>query len=116
VRATLESIAFSTKDILSAMEKDSGKRLKYLNVDGGASSNNFLMQFQSDLLKIPIIRPENIESTAKGAAMLAGLSSGVLSIKTGTEIKKSAKVFEPDKKSGYDKLYTEWVDLHNKLI
>lgn len=116
VRATLESIAFSTKDILSAMEKDSGKRLKYLNVDGGASSNNFLMQFQSDLLKIPIIRPENIESTAKGAAMLAGLSSGVFNIKTGTESKKSAKVFEPDKKSGYDKLYTEWVDLHNKLV
>lgn len=76
VRATLESIAYQTKDVLNAMQEDSGIDLKCLRVDGGASANNFLMQFQSDILDINIDRPKVIETTALGAAYLAGLSVG----------------------------------------
>lgn len=76
IRATLESIAFQTVDILEAMEKDSSIELKSLKVDGGASANNFLMQFQSDILDTEVRRPECIETTALGAAYLAGLATG----------------------------------------
>ncbi len=76
VRATLESIAYQTKDILEAMQEDSGIELISLKVDGGASANNFLLQFQSDILNIPIIRPSVVETTALGAAFLAGLAVG----------------------------------------
>jgi glycerol kinase len=76
VRATLESIAYQTKDVLNAMKEDSGIDLKCLRVDGGASANNFLMQFQSDILNVNIDRPKVIETTALGAAYLAGLSVG----------------------------------------
>ena len=76
VRATLESIAYQTKDVLSAMEKDSGITLKALKVDGGAAANNFLMQFQADILKVPVHRPKILETTALGAAYLAGLAVG----------------------------------------
>ncbi|MGP1455359.1 MAG: glycerol kinase GlpK [Treponema sp.] len=74
VRATLESIAYQTKDVLSAMEKDSGIQLKALKVDGGAAANNFLMQFQADILNVPVHRPQVLETTALGAAYLAGLA------------------------------------------
>ena len=76
VRATLESIAYQTKDVLSIMEKDSGIKLKALRVDGGAVRNNFLMQFQSDVLKVSVERPVVQETTALGAAYLAGLAVG----------------------------------------
>ena len=76
VRATLEAIAYQTKDVLSAMEADAGIKLKGLRVDGGASVNNFLMQFQSDILNVNVIRPKVTETTALGAAMLAGLAVG----------------------------------------
>jgi glycerol kinase len=75
-RATLESLAYQTKDVLDAMEADSGIELKALRVDGGASLNNFLMQFQSDLLNVPVERPIVSETTALGAAYLAGLAVG----------------------------------------
>ncbi len=76
IRATLESLAYQTLDILEVMEKDSGIRLKALNVDGGASANNTLMQFQSDILDVVVKRPKVIETTALGAAYLAGLGVG----------------------------------------
>ncbi|MBO8163963.1 MAG: glycerol kinase GlpK [Brevibacillus sp.] len=76
VRATLESLAYQTKDVLAAMEADSGISLKALRVDGGAVKNNFLMQFQSDVLGVPVERPVNNETTALGAAYLAGLAIG----------------------------------------
>ncbi len=76
IRATLESLAYQTKDVLCAMEKDSGIELKTLRVDGGAVKNNFLMQFQSDILDVPVERPEVNETTALGAAYLAGLAVG----------------------------------------
>jgi len=76
VRATLESLAYQTKDVLTAMEADSGIQLKKLRVDGGAVANNFLMQFQSDILGVPVERPVITETTALGAAYLAGLAVG----------------------------------------
>lgn len=76
VRATLESLAYQTKDVLDAMEADSGITLKTLRVDGGAVRNDFLMQFQSDLLNVPVERPLINETTALGAAYLAGLAVG----------------------------------------
>jgi glycerol kinase len=76
VRATLESIAYQTRDVLKAMQDDSGITLKALKVDGGATANNFLMQFQSDILGVPVDRPMVTETTAMGAAFLAGLAVG----------------------------------------
>ncbi|MBD5499542.1 MAG: glycerol kinase GlpK [Lachnospiraceae bacterium] len=76
IRATLESIAYQTVDVLEAMEKDSGIDLRSLKVDGGASANNFLMQFEADILDTEVRRPECIETTALGAAYLAGLATG----------------------------------------
>ena len=76
VRASLEALAYQACDLLRAMEEDAGISLRQLNVDGGASANEFLMQFQSDLLNLPVRRPENAEATALGAAYLAGLSTG----------------------------------------
>ena len=76
IRATLESLAYQVNDILQAMQADSGIKLAALKVDGGASSNNFLMQFQSDVCNSPVERPECVETTAIGAAYLAGLAVG----------------------------------------
>jgi len=76
-RATLEGMALQIVDILRAMERDSGKHLRMLKVDGGAAANDLLMQFQSDVLGVEIARPELVESTALGAAFLAGLGTGV---------------------------------------
>ena len=76
IRATLESIAYQTYDVIKAMEEDAGVKLTNLKVDGGASANNFLMQFQSDILDAKVDRPSCIETTALGAAYLAGLATG----------------------------------------
>ncbi len=75
-RAALESIAYQTHDVLKAMEADSGISIKELRVDGGATANNLLMQFQSDILQVPVVRPKIYETTALGAAYLAGLAVG----------------------------------------
>ena len=76
IRATLESLAYQTHDIVRAMEKDAGIQVAELKVDGGASANDFLMQFQVDLLGAQVCRPRCIETTALGAAYLAGLAVG----------------------------------------
>jgi glycerol kinase len=76
VRATLESMAYQTRELIEAMEADSGAHLAELRVDGGAAANNFLMQFQADMLDRPVVRPADPETTALGAAFLAGLATG----------------------------------------
>lgn len=76
IRATLESIAYQTYDVLEVMEKDSKIKLNSLKVDGGASANNFMMKFQADILGLSVMRPKCIETTALGAAYLAGLYTG----------------------------------------
>src|SRR6267142_211346 len=98
-RAALESIAFQSAELLEAMQKDAGERLKELRVDGGASANDLLMQFQADLLGVPVVRPKVLETTALGAAYLAGLATGVWTSRE--EIAKQWKVakrFEPKMK------------------
>lgn len=79
-RATLESIAFQSQDVLEAMEKDSGTPVPELNVDGGAARSELLLQFQADLLQRPVVRAADVESTARGAAMLAGIGAGSWSL------------------------------------
>ncbi len=79
IRAALESIAYQTCDVLKVMEQDSSIRLNSLKVDGGASANNFIMRFQADMLNLPVERPKCIETTALGAAYLAGLATGYYS-------------------------------------
>ncbi|MDR1317960.1 MAG: glycerol kinase GlpK [Spirochaetales bacterium] len=76
IRAALESIAYQTQDVLAAIRQDSGINLSVLRVDGGASANNFLMQFQADILGVEVSRPRTVETTALGAAYLAGLAVG----------------------------------------
>jgi glycerol kinase len=110
IRATLESIAYQTRDVIDAMQKDSGIKLASLRVDGGAVANNFLMQFQADILGVDVIRPTIIETTALGAAYLAGLAVGFW--KSKDEIAKkwavdktfSCKMSSADSK----KKYTGW--------
>lgn len=110
IRATLESLAYQTRDVLSAMEQDSGIALKTLRVDGGAVQNNFLMQFQSDILNVPVERPIVSETTALGAAYLAGLAVGYWGSQE--EIAKQwviDKKFEPGMSdSEREKLYEGW--------
>ena len=76
IRATLESVAYQVNDVLESMEADSGISIAALKVDGGASANNFLMQIQSDISQAPVHRPQCVETTAMGAAYLAGLATG----------------------------------------
>jgi len=77
IRATLDSIAYQTRDVVDAMHCDGGEPLRELRADGGAAANNALMQFQSDILDLPVIRPQQLETTAAGAAFLAGLGAGM---------------------------------------
>lgn len=111
IRSTLESLAYQTMDVLKVMEKDSGIKLKSLNVDGGACVNNFLMQFQSDILNVEVKRPENIETTALGAALLAGLAIGFWTMDEIIERRKIEKKFVPlMKEEKRQELYAGWID------
>lgn len=97
IRATLESIAYQSADVFKAMEEDAGVEIKGLKVDGGASANNFLMQFQADIMNTYVRRPKCVETTALGAAYLAGLATGYYENKD--EISKNwqlGRLFEPD--------------------
>ena len=110
-RAALEGIAYQVKDLLDAMESDAGENLSVLRVDGGASVNNFLLQFQSDLLRKPIDRPQMVETTAFGAAFLAGLATGVWSsVDEIKKLRKSDRIFEPVMdESDAEKLHATWL-------
>lgn len=96
IRATLESIALLSCDVLKVMEEDSGEKLRELKVDGGASGNNFLMQFQADITNSKVLRPILLETTARGAAFLSGLSSGFWTMDDIHSFSKEVKVFNPD--------------------
>ncbi len=110
IRATLESLAFQTRDVLDAMTGDTGRKLAVLRVDGGATATDFLMQFQADLLGVPVDRPKVVESTAAGAAFLAGLGVGLW--KTAGDVERARKpdrVFKPKMKlKERDALYAGW--------
>lgn len=109
IRATLESIAYQTRDVLDAMEKDAEIELKNLHVDGGVANNNFLMQFLADILNSPVQRPQNIETTATGAAYLAGLAINLWTESDIKNFRKIEKVFHPQMEQlKRDKLYSGW--------
>ena len=96
IRATLESLAYQVNDVIGAMEADSGIDLQALKVDGGASANNFIMEFQADITGAPVKRPACVETTALGAAYLAGLTVGYW--KDREDVKKNWQIdhiFEP---------------------
>ncbi|GAB1856923.1 glycerol kinase GlpK [Flavobacteriaceae bacterium MHTCC 0001] len=95
IKATVNALAYQTKDVIGAMEKDSNKKIFTLKVDGGASANNYLMQFQSDLLNVEVDRPKMIEVTAFGAALLAGIKAGVWTTYDISEIRQVDRVFLP---------------------
>ncbi|MEO0526080.1 MAG: glycerol kinase GlpK [Bacteroidota bacterium] len=108
-KATLESLAYQTKDILKAMERDSGVALKNLRVDGGACANNYLMQFQADILDTEVHRPEVIESTAMGAAFLAGITVGLWTQEDISKNRPIERVFTPTfEVVKREKLYATW--------
>jgi glycerol kinase len=109
IKATLESLAFQTKDVLNAMEEDAGIKLAMLKVDGGACANNVLMQFQADILNTPVERPEVIESTAMGAAYLAGIQVGLWKKEDIIRNRKIQKTFQPQMdEATRSKLYKGW--------
>ena len=91
IRAVLESLAYQTRDVLSAMQADAGLVLKALRVDGGAIANDFTAQFQADLLDVAVERPAVMETTALGAALLAGLAVGLYASK-----EEAAQMVKPD--------------------
>jgi glycerol kinase len=118
IRAALESIAYQTRDVLEAMQQDSNIELKELKVDGGAVSNNFLMQFQADILGVPVTRPEITETTALGAALLAGLAVGFWKSKKELSDKWSIdRSFAPEMdEQSRDKLYKSWKKAVSKAL
>ena len=114
IRATLESIAYQTYDVIKAMEEDAGVKLTNLKVDGGASANNFLMQFQSDILDANVDRPNCIETTALGAAYLAGLATGYF--KDEEEIKRNWQLGKTFEANVEDKKRTELLKGWKKAV
>ena len=110
VRATLESIAYQTRDILEVMKKDTRHDFRSLRVDGGASANNFLMQFQADILGISVERPRILETTALGAAGLAGIGVGFWkNSREFSRLRAVEKIFRPNPKfKDRHKFYREW--------
>lgn len=109
-RAVLEAIAFQSAEVLLAMEKDAGRTIRELRVDGGAANNNLLMQFQADLLGVPVVRPRITETTALGAAYLAGLAVGYWQDEAElTALWQSERCFEPARSSDERAaLFAEW--------
>jgi glycerol kinase len=118
VRAALESIAFQSRDLVEAMGRESRVRVRALNVDGGASLNGFLMQFQSDVLGIPIRRPGMVETTALGAALLAGIGAGWWKRARDLHAARgSARTFRPRmKRTERDRRYRGWLDAVELLL
>ena len=109
IKATLDSIAYQTKDVLTSMEKDTKSKINLLKVDGGASNNNYLMQFQSNILGVKIERPQNTEVTALGAAFIAGLLCSFWDINHLKNLKYVKENFNPKFDSDkINKLYQTW--------
>ena len=110
IRATLESLAYQTRDLVEAIQKDSGIKLQSLNVDGGAVTNNYLMQFQSDILDTQVVRPANIETTATGAAYLAGLATKFWTKEDLIKERKIDREFTPNlSETQRGQLYNGWL-------
>jgi len=109
-RAALEAVAYQARDVVEAMGRDAGRRVRSLRVDGGATRNDFLMQFQADLLGVPLFRPGLVETTALGAAILAGIGAGIWSRREDAPpLDRGGRVFRPAiPKRERERLYAEW--------
>jgi glycerol kinase len=118
VRATLDSIAYQVRDVLVAMETDLGRTIPVLRADGGATANPYLMQFQADILGKPVRRPAMAETTALGAAMLAGMATGVWPAARDLErFHKGAKIFEPKMRAEErERLLAGWQDAVGRVV
>ncbi|MBW4082873.1 glycerol kinase GlpK [Paenibacillus sp. S150] len=117
VRATLESLAFQSRDVIGAMEKDAGMPLTGLRVDGGAVRNDLLMQFQADILGSEVTRTTYSETTALGAALLAGLTSGIWTRKQLESFNKAEKVFSPSMEAAErERRYHAWQDAVSRTM
>ena len=117
VRATLESIAYLSRDVVEVMSADAGIPIKEMRVDGGASANDFLMQFQADMLRVRVDRPAMVETTALGAAFLAGMGVGFWKgAKELGQARRGEKIFEPsmsDKER--EELYSGWKEAVSRV-
>jgi glycerol kinase len=118
VRAALEGIAYQIKDLVIAMEDAIGEKITELRVDGGAASNNFLLQFQSDLLGIPVVRPKNIETTSLGAFILASIGIGNFKdLEEAKSVWKVDRVFQPERDINEMKyLYNNWKEAVSRSL
>jgi glycerol kinase len=118
VRAALESIAYQSRDLVEAMQREAGIKIRELRVDGGASRNDLLMQFQADLLGVKLIRPGLVETTALGAALLAGMGLGLW--KRGDELevlRRSGRAFRPRiRRAERERLYRGWKEAVELLL
>jgi glycerol kinase len=111
VRATLEALAYQTRDVVDTISAEAGKPIEILRVDGGAAANDFLMQFQADILGIPVDRPKVVETTALGAALLAGLGSGLWQQRDLERVRAVDRVFKPKMKPAVRQAhYDGWRD------
>ena len=112
-RAIIESMAYQTRDVITCMEKDAGCRLEQLRVDGGAAENNLLVQFQADILGIPVMRPKNLQTTALGAGYLAGLATGFWKgLEELGELETAGELFQPTMSEGErNERYRTWLKL-----
>jgi len=117
VRAALEAVCYRTKDLIEAISRDGVKNIETLRVDGGMSKNNWMLQYLADMLKIPVERAENTESTALGAAFLAGLHTGVYSsLQDINKIWKGEAIKKPNMdKATRTSLYQTWLSYISKL-
>jgi glycerol kinase len=117
-RAALESLALQTRDVVLAMANDAGRRVRVLRVDGGASANDLLMQYQADVLGIPVERPRVIETTALGAALLAGLAVGLWA--SPSELERARRIehrFTPKKPAAWrNREHARWRDAVARLL
>ncbi|MFP2995846.1 glycerol kinase GlpK [Spongiivirga sp. MCCC 1A20706] len=110
VKATVEALAYQTRDVIDVMMEDSGKQMTTLKVDGGACANNYLMQFQADILNVSVDRPKMLEVTALGAAFLAGIKHGIWSLEDIESVREAERVFAPEMKSKQRKQkYKGWL-------
>ncbi|MCK4777251.1 MAG: glycerol kinase, partial [Actinomycetia bacterium] len=118
VRAALESIAFQTRDLVDIMESDGRIKIKKLRVDGGATANNYLMQFQADILNCIIEKPKILESTALGAAILAGLKTGYWKkIEDALKVNTIVRSFKPAMKpKERNELYSGWKKAVRRIL
>ena len=115
-RAVLEAMAYSTKDLATVMQRESGINIEEIRCDGGACANDFLMQFQADVLDRPVNRPSEKESTALGAAVLCGIGQGIIGVNEIADFRKTERVFLPSKDEKFERYYEEWRNAVKKCM